>query len=130
MDGQRDEDVASMQDFLSQLTMRIYNGNELIYQSSPDETDGLASRKYLGRLSKGQGMVLTVELDVPAEMGNEYANRVGEVDWVILAECYRDDKLIHTGQLNWPVYVLGGGGILLLIAGVYLMTRKRKENYA
>jgi len=35
IEGQRDETVASMQDFLSQLTMRIYNGEELIYEAGP-----------------------------------------------------------------------------------------------
>ena len=41
IDGQRDETVATMQDFLSQLTMRIYNGNQLIYNASPDEAGAL-----------------------------------------------------------------------------------------
>ena len=130
VDGERDETVTTMVDFLKQLTMRIYDGSELIYESTLDKTDELTSRKYVGKLERHESLDLRVELDVPIEMGNEYANRVGEVDWVILAECYKDDKLIHTGQLNWPIYVLSAVGILLLIAGVYLMTRKRKENYA
>ena len=91
--GQRDETVATMQDFLSQLTMRIYNGTELIYNASPDEAGALVNNVLLGTLSKGESLNLTVELDVPIELGNEYANRVGEVDWVFLAECFEYEKL-------------------------------------
>lgn len=93
VDGQRDETVATMQDFLSQLTMRIYNGTELIYNASPDEAGALVNNVLLGTLSKGESLNLKVELDVPIELGNEYANRVGEVDWVFLAECFEYEKL-------------------------------------
>lgn len=91
--GKQDETVATMQDFLSQLTMRIYNGDELIYEASPDEAGALADNVLLGTLLNGESLDLTVELDVPIEMGNEYANRVGEVDWVFLAECIEFSKL-------------------------------------
>lgn len=93
IDGQRDETVASMQDFLSQLTMRIYNGDELIYNASADEAGALVNNVLLGTLSKGESLNLKVELDVPIELGNVYANRVGEVDWVFLAECFEFEKL-------------------------------------
>lgn len=91
--GDRDETVATMQDFLKQLTMRIYNGEELIYNSTPDQAGALANNVLLGTLTKGEALSLKVELDVPIEMGNEYANRVGEVDWVFLAECIEYEKL-------------------------------------
>ena len=91
--GERDETVATMQDFLSQLTMRIYNGDELIYEASPDEAGALVNNVLLGTLSTGESLTLRVELDVPIELGNEYANRVGEVDWVFLAECIQYEKL-------------------------------------
>lgn len=93
VDGQRDETVATMQDFLSQLTMRIYNGDQLIYNASPDEAGALVNNVLLGTLSTGESLTLKVELDVPIELGNEYANRVGEVDWVFLAECIEYEKL-------------------------------------
>ena len=84
--GQRDETVATMQDFLSQLTMRIYNGDKLIYNASPDEAGALVNNVRLGTLSKGESLSLKMELDVPIELDNKYANRVGEVDWVFAAE--------------------------------------------
>lgn len=91
--AERDETVATMQDFLSQLTMRIYNGDQLIYDASPDEAGALVNNVLLGTLSTGESLTLKVQLDVPIELGNEYANRVGEVDWVFLAECIEYEKL-------------------------------------
>lgn len=91
--GKREETLSSMQEFLSQLTMRIYNGEELIYDASPDEAGALINNVLLGTLKKGDSLDIKVELDVPVELGNEYANRVGEVDWAFLAECIEFEKL-------------------------------------
>lgn len=212
VDGVRDETEVTMAEFLAQLSMKVYNGETLIFNASPDELDGLANPVLLGSLPKGEKLVLTVELDVPIELGNKYANRVGEVDWVFTAECLTDltvkkvwagdsgrlaerpssvtvalyngetqvDKvvlndankwthtwenldatvdwsvkevnvpkgykasyktkdnvvtvtntasLIQTGQLNWPIMVFGLLGILLVLAGL-LMMRKRKHERA
>lgn len=99
LDGTRDETVATMQDFLSQLTMRIYNGSELIYEASPNQAGALLNNVFLGSLSNGEELKLVAELDVPIELGNAYANRVGEVCWVFLAECIEYEKL--TVQKVW-----------------------------
>ncbi len=87
------ETVATMTDFLSQLGMKIYNGETLIYDASPDEEGALAENVLLGTLVKGEKLELKVELNVPASLGNKYANRVGEVDWVFLVEAIQFDKL-------------------------------------
>lgn len=87
------ETVASMADFLSQLSMRVWNGAELIYEASPDETDGLTENKFLGMFRTGETATLRVELVVPIEMSNEYANRAGEVDWVFHVEAYNESQL-------------------------------------
>lgn len=77
---------SNMQSFLAQLKMRIYNGTDLIYESSPDRADTLANNVFLGSLMKDESLNLTVELDVPTEMDNAYANAIGEIDWIFLAE--------------------------------------------
>ena len=79
-----------MYDFLSQLSMKVWNGSSLIYEESPDKLDGLTENVYLGSVRKGETIKLNVELDVPIEMGNEYANRIGEVDWVFVVEGFDD----------------------------------------
>ena len=86
------ESVASMSDFLSQLSMRVWDGDKLIYEASPDELDGLRSNVYLGTLRRNQSLELRVELVVPADLGNEYSYRVGEVDWVFVIEEFDDSN--------------------------------------
>ena len=58
--GERDETVATMAEFLSQLSMKVWNGTELIYEASPDETDGLAANKLLGTFRTGEKATLKV----------------------------------------------------------------------
>lgn len=92
--GKRDETVASMEDFLSQLSMTVKQGDKVLFSASPEKLGGLKDNVLLARLAHGASVELTVELSVPIEMGNEYANRVGEVDWVFTAEerNYPDDS--------------------------------------
>lgn len=37
-------------------------------------------------------------------------------------------SLLQTGQLNWPIPVLCGGGFLLMALGILLMKRKEENN--
>ena len=87
------ESVATMTEFLSKLSMKVWNGTELIYDASPDQLDGLKSDKFLGTFRTGETVTLKVELSVPSELGNEYANRVGEVDWIFHVEAYNESQL-------------------------------------
>ena len=40
------------------------------------------------------------------------------------------ETLIQTGQLNWPVPVMGGTGSLLMLSGLVMLTKKRKSDDA
>lgn len=91
--GQRDETVATMTEFLSRLSMKVWNGTELIYDASPDELDGLKDNRLLGTFRTGETAALKVELTVPLDLDNEYANRVGEVDWIFHVEAYNESQL-------------------------------------
>lgn len=87
------ESVATMTEFLSKLFMKVWNGTELIYDASPDQLDGLKSNKLLGTFRTGETATLKVELSVPIELDNKYANRVGEVDWIFHVEAYNESQL-------------------------------------
>lgn len=87
------ETVATISDFLAQLSMKVWNGTELIYDASPDELDGLQENKFLGTFRTGDTATLKVELSVPITLGNDFANRVGEVDWVFHVEAYNESQL-------------------------------------
>ena len=91
-EDQRDENAVTMDQFLKQLKVTIKNGEDVIYtdpENSADRTAGPTEFVLLiDNLSRGSSANLTVELKVPIELGNEYANRVGEVDWKIKVESY------------------------------------------
>lgn len=131
------ETVATMTEFLSKLSMKVWNGTELIYEASPHEPDGLAEPKLLGTFRKGDTATLTVELTVPLELDNDFANRLGEVDWRFIAEEYPSGggkptitpgTLIQTGQLNWPIAVLAAAGGGLIALGWVIVRKKRHGN--
>ena len=87
------ETAATMAEFLSKLSMKVWNGTELIYDASPDQLDGLKSNKLLGTFRTGETATLKVELTVPVELDNKFANRVGEVDWIFHVEAYNESQL-------------------------------------
>lgn len=136
IDGVRDETVVTMADFLSKLTMEVYLVNadgtkQSIFSASPDQTAQLTDNVLLGTFAKGKSAKLEAVLTVPAGLGNEYAYRVGEVDWVFTVEGFNNEKpLIPTGQLNWPVAVFGALGVLLIAGGVFVLTKKKKHDEA
>ena len=77
-------ELAYMHDFLHQLTLTVTAGEETIYEGHPDElAKGFEDGEgySFGKIRAGNTVKLDVTLSVPKEMGNEYANRVGEVDW-------------------------------------------------
>ena len=39
-------------------------------------------------------------------------------------------SLIQTGQLNWPIWVLGGAGLVLVSLGGAILVKKKRENNA
>lgn len=81
-----DETSVTMLDFLSHLNMTIYQDDRVIYQSTVDQPAQLTDNTYLLRVSKQQSATLRVEVNVPIELGNEYMDRVGAVDWIFTAE--------------------------------------------
>ena len=126
------ETVATMEDFLSQLTMTVKQGDKVLFEATPAELGGLAENVLLGTFKYGETAELTVELSVPMELGNEYANRAGEVDWVFTAEEINDPKTTpQTGESGpgiWLyVLVMAICAALLAVVAVLLSKRKKKQ---
>ena len=120
------ETVATMEDFLSQLRMQVYNGNERIYSASPNRTAQLTDPVYLGTLRTWKSMELEVILEVPIELGNEYANRVGEVDWVFTVEAYDDPG----GNPKTGDYIMIAVAVMAASAAalaIILIAKKKKK---
>ena len=87
------ETVAAMTEFLSKLSMKVWNGTELIYDAAPNELGDLGSNKFLGTFRSGETATLKVELSVPIDLDNKFADRIGEVDWIFHVEAYNESQL-------------------------------------
>lgn len=112
--------------FLNQLTLTVWNGEKkdenIIYQGTPDslEEGFEEGNTFIGSLGYNRSLELTAELAVDISMGNEYAERIGEVDWVFVIEERNnsggsdddsDDKKPTPGSKpdsqDWPTDVIG-----------------------
>ena len=124
--GRRDETAASMEDFLSKLTLRVYSGGRCISVSTA-ETGGPLENAYLCSAGPGETVKLRVELEVPVELDNRYANRVGEVDWIFTAEVYKDPGAADVPKTAdgigpaWCSMIVSGG----TLAAAWTLKRKK-----
>lgn len=92
----------TMSEFLSKLSLKVYQDGKMIYDASPGALDVNAEPVLLGSFDYNTSAVITVELAVPIELGNEYANKTGVVDWVFFAD--------HMDYPEDPPPGGGGGG--------------------
>ena len=124
------ETVATMSDFLSKLYMEVWQGDRCIYTGTPDQLDGLKNNILLASVPRFGSVTLTVKLQVPKELGNEYANRVGEVDWVFTAEELDPQGNPKTGDTsNLTLWIVVMVVCLVAVAVVaFLILKKKKQN--
>lgn len=123
------ETVATMSDFLSQLSMQVYKQDgTCIFSGSPNELDGLKNNVLLANVPRGKSVTLTVVLGVPSDLGNEYAYRVGEVDWVFTAEELDPQGNPKTGDSsNLTLWIVVMVVCLVAVAVVAFLILKKKK---
>ena len=132
-------DVDEMNEFLSDFTMTVAQGGKGIFNGKPDEVGTFGGNGcLLGTFRKGEGTTLTVTLTMDIEADNTAANQEGEVDWKFIAEEYTTSKdptvtpgkLIQTGQVNWPIWVLGAAGLVFVVLGAAMLAKKKDQKNA
>lgn len=73
---------------------------------------------------EGSGNWQVIENNIPKGYTPSYSYKDGVVTVMNTA------TLIQTGQLSWPIPVLGGLGVLLIAYGLFAMRKKRKNERA
>lgn len=118
--------------FLDQLKLTVRQvGDSLLFQAPAGQCGQLKDWQELGTFYSGAEVDLLLTLEVPVEMGNEFQNAVGMVDWEFGAEelpVEPDDPASpHTGDesplLEYMFLIfLGVAGL----AGLAVTGRKKK----
>ena len=128
-----DANVSEMNDFLSQLNLKVWKGTHLdvtpIYDGAPNTADGLSSFILLGEFPRNKPGVLTAQLTVPITMGNEFADLAGEVDWEFRVDEVEQPKgtTPKTGDAtNVPILIAVAGISLAAVVVILLLNRKKK----
>lgn len=122
-----------MHDFLDQMVMTVWVGKmedeNIIYQGKPSSLEeGFEDGKMplIGNFSEGESITLNVQLAVDIEMGSEYANRIGEVDWIFVFEEFEEQDAAQTGDtmdLGLPIAVMA----ICLVAVIILVVMKKRK---
>ena len=123
---------ANSEGFLNQmdLTVKAADGSEL-FATPAGETAQLTDWVCLGTFYSGAKTTLDVTLNVPIEMGNDYANQIGTLDWEFAVEELPVEPTDPVGPktgddtpvaLYAAICAVCAGAVVFLFA-----TRKRKE---
>lgn len=119
-------------EFLNQmdLTVKAADGSEL-FAAPAGETAQLTDWVCLGTFYSGAKTTLDVTLNVPIEMGNDYANQIGTLDWEFAVEelaVEPDDPVGPKTGDETPVAMYAAICAVCAGALVFLFaTRKKKE---
>ncbi len=115
-------------DFLSKLHLKVaQDGNAERFDAPANQTAQLDDWVYLGTFYSGAQVDLQVTLDVPIELGNDYQETIGYLDWQFKAEELpvepSDPKAPQTGIPShmglWFTLVCTSGGAVIAL-GMHL----------
>lgn len=120
------------EELLKQMTLGVKaaDGSEL-FAAPADETAQLTDWVCLGTFYSGAKTTLDVTLNVPVEMGNDFAEQVGSLDWEFAVEELPVEPTDPVGPktgddtpvaLYAAICAVCAGAVVFLIA-----TRKKKE---
>ena len=114
-------------DFLNRLRMTVTAGSKEIFDAPAGVQDGLSENRLLGTFRQSGGTDLTVTLEAPLDLGNEYMGRIGTVPWVFLAEEVPADDTPDTGDWFRPTLWCGAAALIAGCIAWMLLRRRRAE---
>ena len=117
------------QDFMERLSLTIAPAGS---DEGEERSEGLGDSIFLCSLRTGESAAINVTLQVPAELGNAFANRTGGVDWVFTVEEFElvsaeaGLEITEIQETEIPLADLGHGFCilhwLLLLAALICLT--------
>lgn len=121
-------------EFLSQLGLKVSTSQEnqmaYMFDAAADQTAQLTDWVCLGTLYSGGEVNLDVTLSVPVEMGNEFQDQIGYLDWEFKVEEYPaqpdDPKPPQTGDNTEIIFYLLIAVVAILI--LFIIWKRRKKD--
>lgn len=114
--------------FLSQLSLKVVDSsNKEMFNAPADQTDGLTDWVLLGTLESGGQTDLTVQLDVPTTIGNEFSGAIGYIDWEFkVEEIPVEPEEPPTGDITnvWP-WIAAGAAVVVALVLLVVFRRKK-----
>ena len=122
--------VEGSEEFLNQMKLTVTQSGKAdpLFEAQADETAQLTNWKPLGTFKSGAKVTLDVVLEVPIEMGNDFQDAVGELQWEFRVEEYPVKPGPQTGD-ETPLALYGGIAVLCA-AGLILLLVTRKKRKA
>lgn len=120
---------AGSQDFLSKLNISVKakGGSSALYEGPADGKFPASDWVFLGTAHYRADKTLNVTLEMPIELGNEYASQTGIVDWQFKVEEV-PVKVPGTGdESNIGMYVILMLAALVIVIVVLIMLKRKKD---
>jgi hypothetical protein len=125
-------------EFLSKLALKVRKSDDntmaYMFDAAANERAGLSDWVYLGTLYSGGEVNLDVELSVPSELGNEFQDQAGYIDWEFKIEEFPvgpdDPKPPHTGDhtnLGMYLTIMTSSLAMIIILLVWMRKDKKEE---
>lgn len=123
------------EELLSKLNLKVsQEGSSNLFDAPANQTAQLTEWVYLGTFYSGAEIDLNVTLDVPIDLGNEYQEAVGYLDWQFKVEELPvepdDPKPPQTGDTtNLHLYITLGvvSGLVLIFLLVFKRRKSQEE---
>ncbi len=116
------------EEFLSQMTLTVKkNGKTTLFDAPADETAQLTDWVLLGTVHPGGKVTLDVTLSVPIELGNEFQESIGYLDWEFKVEEIPVTDIPKTGDQS-PVKQMAVILAISAVAIVVIVVILKKKN--
>ncbi len=113
-------------DLLSKMTLKVEAEDGSSFEAPADQPATLEDWVMLGTLSPAQQTKLTLTLSIPIELGNDYQDAVGIINWQFKAEEVPVHKTgDNTNSTLW--IILAAVAVVGLAVCVVFATRKKEK---